>query len=383
MPNNHGRDLPVSPCSDSSGMPPIEALTACAFKMPTDFPESDGTFAWDATTLIVAEVRAGSQTGFGYTYASASAAEVIRRDLAGVVVGLDPMSIPAAARALRGALRNNGCTGIGAMAISAVDVALWDLKARLLGLPLVDLLGRVRDRVPVYGSGGFTSYTVPQLERQLRGWVESGIPRVKMKIGREPEADPERVARAWEAVSGVNAAAELMVDANGAYDEKQAMRLGHVFSGFGVTWFEEPVPSGDPRFLDALRRVRDSVPMEVAGGEYAYGPGDFTRLISSVDVLQADATRCLGLSGFLEAGRIADAAGLPLSAHCAPTLHRHLGACVENFRHLEWFHDHVRLERALFDGFVEPEAGALANDRDRPGLGIAFKHADAALFRVL
>jgi len=363
-------------------VPLIEKVDVSAYVVPTDFPESDGTFEWNSTTVVLAEVHAGSEKGIGYTYASIAAAETIRHELAPAIVGLHAMDIPAAMAAMRGALRNNGCTGVGAMALSAIDVALWDIKARLLGTPLGALLGRARERVPIYGSGGFTSYAVPQLEAQLRAWVDQGIWLVKMKIGRDPTADLTRVASVWKAISAASENAELMVDANGAYDAKQAIGLAHDFARAGVVWFEEPVPSGDSICLRDLRFVKERVPMDVAGGEYGYRIGDFQQLLPAVDVLQADATRCLGITGFLQAAHAAFGANKTISAHCAPTIHRHLGASVENFKHLEWFHDHVRIERLFFDGFVEPKGGFLVNDHERPGLGIEVKRADAEKYRA-
>src|SRR5581483_12032583 len=110
--------------------------------------------------------------------------------------------------------RNLGRDGITSMAVSAVDVALWDLKGKLLGVPVCRLLAAARERVPVYGSGGFTSYSDAQLGAQLSGWVHDGIPRVKMKVGRDPADDPRRVAVARNAIGD---ATELFVDANGAY----------------------------------------------------------------------------------------------------------------------------------------------------------------------
>ena len=360
----------------------IEKVTTAVYTVPTDSPESDGTYQWASTTMVLVELHAGRETGLGYTYADGSTATLIDSKLAKAVTGLDSMDLPAANVAMRQELRNLGCSGIAAMAISAVDVALWDLKAKLLGVSLAELLGRSRVEVPVYGSGGFTSYTIIQLEKQLAGWVEAGIPRVKMKIGREPAADPERVHRARQAISAVLERAELMVDANGAYGPKQAIELALQFEEEGVSWFEEPVPSSDPRYMANLGFVRDRVAMDVAGGEYGYLSEDFQRLLPVVDVLQADATRCHGISGFLRAANLAASADKLVSSHCAPTIHRHLGASVENFKHLEWFHDHVRIERFFFDGFAEPENGSLSNSRDLPGLGVVFKHADAEQFRA-
>ena len=274
------------------------------------------------------------------------------------------------------ALRNVGAPGVGAMALSAVDNALWDLKGRLLGLPVAHLLGGLaREAIPAYGSGGFTSDDIGQLQRQLGGWAAQGFTRVKMKVGREPGQDVARVQAAREAVGdGV----ELFVDANGAYTRKQALAMAERFAGCAVRWFEEPVPGQD---TDGMRLLRDRAPagMDITAGEYGYGLRDFRRLAEgrAVDVLQADATRCGGLTGFMRAAALAQAFELPLSSHCAPALHVHACCCAPNAVHLEWFHDHQRIERLLFDGAVQPEGGCLRPDLSRPGLGLEFREADA------
>jgi L-alanine-DL-glutamate epimerase-like enolase superfamily enzyme len=275
-------------------------------------------------------------------------------------------------------IRNLGRPGICSMAIAAIDSALWDLKARLLGLPLVTLLGQVRETVVVYGSGGFTSYTDEQLEEQFGAWAEEGIRAVKMKVGREPQLDPHRVRIARAAIGP---ATELFVDANGAYTRKQALALADVFAEERVCWFEEPVSSDD---LEGLRLIRDRAPagMDIAAGEYGYDIVYFRRMLEAgaVDVLQADATRCAGITGFLQAAALCDAWGLPLSAHTAPTLHAHPMCAVGRARNVEYFHDHVRIERMLFDGALVAHKGELRPDLLRPGLGIEFKRADARKF---
>ena len=357
---------------------PVERLAAASFTIPTETAEADGTLEWDATTLVVVEVDAGAARGLGYTYADAAAAGIVERRLSECVEGTDAMDVPAAWDAMRAAVRNIGLAGVAAAAISAVDAALWDLKARLLELPLATLLGRARESVPVYGSGGFTSYSPEQLAEQLGGWTEEGLGAVKMKVGREPEDDPARVAAARAAIGEETG---LFVDANGAYSSKQALALAAAFVEHGVSWFEEPVSSDD---LVGLRLLRDRAPagLEIAAGEYAYAAVDFRRLLDAgaVDVLQADATRCLGISGFLRAAALADAHGIDLSAHTAPSLHVHPCCALENVRHIEWFHDHVRIERMLFDGFVEPVDGELRPDLSRPGHGLHLKVADAERF---
>jgi len=359
---------------------PIERLAVTAFAVPTDAPESDGTLEWDSTTLVVVELEAGGVRGLGYTYADAAAAAIVERRLRECVVGCDAMDVPAAWQAMCAAVRNIGLAGVAAAAISAVDAAIWDLKARLLELPLVALLGGARESVPVYGSGGFTSYSREQLAEQLAGWLEEGIDAVKVKVGRRPDEDLLRVVEARQAI-GPDAA--LFVDANGAYAPKQALALAGAFAESGVSWFEEPVSSDD---LAGLRLLRERAPagMEIAAGEYGYATIDFRRLFEAgaVDVLQADATRCLGISGFLRAAMLAEAYGLDISAHTAPSLHVHACCALANVRHIEWFHDHVRIERMLFDGAPRPERGLLRPDRDRPGLGLELRRADAARYEL-
>ncbi|GHO60084.1 enolase C-terminal domain-like protein [Ktedonobacter robiniae] len=359
----------------------IEGLDVSVYTVPTDSPESDGTYRWDKTTIVIVEAHAGGKRGLGYTYADLSTARLVKTMLGEAVQGQNAMNIPACWRAMVAAIRNLGRPGIASMAISAVDAALWDLKARLLGLPLVSLLGAARASAPVYGSGGFTSYSREQLQRQLSGWVAQGIPRIKMKIGTQPGADPKRVREAREAI-GPNT--KLFVDANGAYSRKQALALAKIFAEeSGVTWFEEPVSSDD---LEGLRLIRDRAPagMEIAAGEYGYDLWYFHRMleVGAVDVLQADATRCAGITGFLRAGTLVEARSMDLSSHCGPSLHVHACCAVPNFRHMEYFHDHVRIEHLFFEGVLTPVQGALHPDLTRPGMGLEFKRADVVKYAV-
>lgn len=357
----------------------VDDVAVSTYRIPTDAPEeSDGTYTWNATTLVLVEARGGGVTGIGYTYADHSTARLIHDTLADIVRGRDAMATAEIWTALVASVRNLGRTGIASMAISAIDVALWDLRARLLDLPLVMLLGAARSEVPVYGSGGFTSYTLDELEAQLGMWVSDGISKVKMKIGRDATADVGRVAAARRAI-GDNA--ELFVDANGAYSLKQALAQAERFADSAVTWFEEPVYHRD---LSGLRFCRDHAPagMEISAGEYGYAPDTFARLIDAgaVDVLQADATRCEGITGLLIVDSICESTMTPLSTHCAPALHTHPACAAKRVRHVEYFHDHARIERMLFDGAVVPRDGMLVPDLSRPGLGLELRHADARAY---
>jgi L-alanine-DL-glutamate epimerase-like enolase superfamily enzyme len=359
---------------------PISSVTVSAYRVPTDAPEGDGTFAWDSTTMVVAEVSAGSCTGLGYTYSAAATATLIEELLAPLLPGEDAFATERLWQAMVGKVRNIGWRGVAATAISALDAALWDLKARLLDVSLVQLLGAARSAVAVYGSGGFTTYTDERLRDQLGGWVhEEGCRFVKMKIGARPARDLARMRVAREAIGE----AALMIDANGAFAPKPALRVAEQAAEFGVIWFEEPVSSDD---LEGLRLLRERAPagMEIAAGEYAYEPFYFKRMLDAgaVDAVQADATRCCGYTGFLRAAALADAAGVPLSAHTAPALHLPVCCAVPRLSHLEWFHDHVRIEQMLFDGAPVVEQGALRPDLSRPGHGLALKRQDAVHYAL-
>jgi L-alanine-DL-glutamate epimerase-like enolase superfamily enzyme len=356
----------------------VEGVEAAAFTVPTERPEADGTLSWDATTMVVAEAFAGPTRGVGYTYGPAATAKLVDELLADAVRGRDAMDVPAAWDAMVAAVRNAGRPGIASMAIAAVDVALWDLKARLIGLALVELLGARRESIPVYGSGGFTSYDPGTLRDQLTGWVAGGIPRVKMKVGSRPDEDPARVMAARAAIGPE---AGLMVDANGAHDRTGALAAAEAFEDADVSWFEEPVSSDD---LEGLRMIRDRGPggMEVAAGEYGYDLPYFRRMLEAgaVDVLQADATRCAGFTELLRVDALCRDRSVPLSAHTAPTLHGHIGCVATGMRDAEYFHDHARVEGMLLDGALAAEDGELRPDRSRPGLGIELKRPDAERF---
>ena len=265
---------------------------------------------------MLVEARAAGHTGIGYSYAAGAAAALVSELLAGAVVGGDALSPPAAWARMRRAVRNIGYPGVASSAISAVDVALWDLKARLLGIALSTLLGRVRERVPVYGSGGFTSYSDEQMRASARRLGRAGHRRVKMKVGSEPEPDPQRVRlRSRRDRDGRRTVRGRQRRLHAA---SRPSRWRRAFVGeAGVSWFEEPVSSDD---LEGLRLLRDRAPagMDIAAGEYGYDLFYFRRMLDAgaVDVLQADVTRCGGITQLLQVGALCAARGhTALGAH--------------------------------------------------------------------
>ncbi len=358
----------------------ITGTRVAVFTVPTDAPEADGTCAWDSTTMVLVSLEAGGKSGLGYTYADEATAKLVQTLLQKVVAGRDVFAHGAILQDIYRRVRNLGETGITRMAAAAIDNALWDLKARLLDAPLVNLLGRVRDSIPLYGSGGFTTYSDDHLQRQLGGWSQQGFSMVKMKVGTNPEDDPRRVAVARSAIGDT---CELFVDANGAYTVTQALRLAHEFAKQRVRWLEEPVSSDN---LAGLSRVRSHAPIgiDIAAGEYGYTAWYFRRMIDAgaVTILQADATRCGGISGFLDVAALCWAANIPLSSHCGPSMHLHVCCAVPRAIHMEFFHDHARIERMFFDGFCEPQHGIMKPDLSRPGNGLELKEKDAAVYRL-
>jgi L-alanine-DL-glutamate epimerase-like enolase superfamily enzyme len=202
-----------------------------------------------------------------------------------------------------------------------------------------------------------------------------------MKVGRDPDRDRQRLKVARKAIGDD---VELFVDANGAYSRKQALQWAGIFAERDVRWLEEPVSSDD---LEGLRLLRDQGPggLDITAGEYGYHLPYFHTMLDAgaVDCLQADVTRALGISGVLRVAALCDARSIDLSLHCAPQVSAHVGTAIWHLRHLEYFHDHIRIEGMAFDGVLSPEPdGVLRPDRSRAGLGLDVKHADLEGYRV-
>jgi L-alanine-DL-glutamate epimerase-like enolase superfamily enzyme len=357
----------------------IDEIKVQAYTIPTELPESDGTIEWNSTTLVLVRIFAGGKTGIGYTYSNPAAAVVIH-SFSKILKGKNCLHISEITESLIRFIRNDGQCGIAMTAVSAVDIALWDLKAKILEIPLCVLLGQNQSSMLIYGSGGFTSYSTTQTSRQFLKWAEYGISHFKMKVGRDEARDPERVRSARKTI-GSNAG--LFVDANGAYTARKAIEMAGYFNEEAVIWFEEPVIASD---FGGMLFVKMHVPVKcrIASGEYGYELSYFKKMIGmgSVDVVQADATRCGGISNFLKAGFISEAYNLPFSSHCAPSVHLHAALHLPAFEIAEYFHDHARIENMLFDGVIHPVDGFLKPDLSRSGLGIEFRFSDATRYKI-
>ena len=345
-------------------------LTASVYVFPTPYPEADGTFEWEKTTAVVVEATDGGETGLGWTYSTPAAAQLITGPLAQAIADRSADDVPACYEAMRRACRNFGTRGLAMQAISAVDIALWDLKGRQRGVSLSQLWGRQRDGVPVYGSGGFTTMTDEQLHEQVDGWAAAGCRSMKIKIGESWGGNPGRdLARVRLLREYAGDGVDLMVDANGGYSVGQARRVGAALDDLGVVWFEEPVSSDD---LAGLANLRRTLRCDVAAGEYASDLFEARGLCGVVDCLQLDATRCGGYTGFLQGAAVAASHNLQVSGHCGPSLHAPVCAAIPNLRHVEWFADHARLEPLLAENVPAVTGGQLRPNTE-PGHGMVLR----------
>ena len=359
----------------------IDNVEVSAYQIPTATEhESDGTLVWDSTSVVVVQLSCGRHTGLGYTYCHPAAGQVIESKLIGVLEEADPLMPQQAWAEMQVQVRQMGHAGIAAMAISAVDVALWDLKAKLLGVSLADALPRYRAGMPIYASGGFCNYSDDQLRQQAGEWCETGFRSMKIKVGRDKLRDPARLDIMRD-VAGPDV--ELMVDGNGAYTVEDALLWAARFRERGVTYFEEPVSSQD---LEGLAEVREHAPpgLAIAAGEYGWNLPYFERMLDAraVRILQADVTRCGGITNLLRVDGLCKARNLSFSAHCAPAISAHACCAMETAVHIEYFFDHYRIESMLFDGTLSPDGGLLRPDRSRPGLGLELKRAEARRWEV-
>lgn len=339
---------------------------------PTPHPEADGTLEWEATTAVTVLAESGSHTGTGWTYSDPAAAAVVDGVLKSALAGADPHDPPLCWQRMVRACRNIGATGLVMQAISAVDIALWDLHARSVGVDLPRLWGAMRPSVRIYGSGGFVNEDESVLVDDIAEWTRMGATAMKIKIGQDRGGAVDRdLHRVRTLVDTAPAGTECMVDANGAYTPGQALRVGRQLDDLGVVWFEEPVTSDDPHTLGELA---DALDCDVTAGEYAWTVTDAQRLVPQVDCLQLDVTRCGGYTGWFSAAAVAAGSHREVSAHCAPALHTPVAAATANLRHLEYFIDHARLEPQLADGVPTPSGGVLTPS-SAPGHGLTLRDA--------
>ena len=312
--------------------PEVTALDTAVYTIPTDAPEADGTLAWDKTTMVLVTARAGGEQGLGWSYTSRAAAAVVGELLAGTVTGRDAFDVAGAAEAMARQVRNVGRPGIAAMAISAVDIALWDLKARRAKLPLWRLLGGFDPRVPCYAGGIDLDLSVEALLRQTDDNLSRGFRAIKMKVGRpDLAADVARV-KAMRAHLGEGF--PLMADANMKWTVEEAIRAARALQPYDLTWLEEPIIPDD---VAGHARILAAGGVPIAAGENLRSLWEFKNYIvaGAVSYPEPDATNCGGVTSFMKIARLAEAFNLPVTSHGAHDITVHLLAACPNRSYLE------------------------------------------------
>jgi L-alanine-DL-glutamate epimerase-like enolase superfamily enzyme len=267
-------------------------------------------------------------------------------------------------------VRGYGRKGVAFCALSAVDIGLWDLKAKALGLPLYRLLGPYTDAVPIYGSGGWTNYTEDELVAEMTGYVEQGIKRVKMKVGkdfgRSEREDIQRLAAVRKAVGDDVA---IYIDANNGYYPKQAIYMAKEFEQFQVGWFEEPVLADD---IPGLAEIRRATTIPVATGEHEYTKYGFRALIAGggVDIVQPDVGRVGGVTEWMKVAHLAHSFNLPVAPHAVQLVHLHLTCATPNLKVVEYLGNSHEGDKIWYTEFPEHKDGMWSPYPDRPGLGL-------------
>ena len=308
--------------------------------------------------------------GLGVGQAAPGARQVVEATLRRILIGQDPFNIEKLWNDMFWHIRGFGRKGVAFCALSAVDTGLWDLKAKALGLPLYRLLGPYTDTVPVYGSGGWTNMSEDELVAEMVGYVEQGIARVKMKVGkdfgRSEREDLQRLAAVRKAVGDDVA---IYVDANNGYYAKQAIYMAKEFEQFQVGWFEEPVLADD---IQGLAEIRQAINIPVATGEHEYTKYGFKDLIArgGADIVQPDVGRVGGVTEWMKVAHVAHAFNLPVAPHAVQLVHLHLGCATPNLKVVEHLGTALEGDAIWYTEIPEPKDGMWAPFPDRPGLGL-------------
>jgi len=344
-----------------------------AFQDATMLPPPTG--ARGRRVLFVEVHSDAGPVGLGWTAGLRATRAVVMDTLRETLIGKDPFDTEGLWNEMFWRVRGFGRKGVAFQAISAVDIALWDLKAKALGLPLYKLLGACHDSVPVYGSGGWTNYTEAELVREQMSYVEQGYPAIKMKIGKEfGQREREDLARLAAVRRAAGDEITLYVDANNGYTAKQAIRVARGLEEREVAWFEEPVLADD---VDGLAQVARATSIPVATGEHEYTKFGFKDLLArgGADIAQPDVGRVGGVTEWLKVAHLAHAFNLPVASHAFAPIHLHLAMATPNILVVEMLGTETASNRVFFTELPQPKNGRWAPFPDRPGLGVELRPA--------
>ncbi|WP_424464947.1 L-talarate/galactarate dehydratase [Pseudoclavibacter helvolus] len=353
----------------------IRSIELSTLRLPLATPISDAKVftgrqkPMTEVVFLIAEIQTeqgSSGHGFSYSKRAGGPAQYAHaREVAEAALGEDPNDIQKLYSKLLWAGASVGRSGVATQALAALDIALYDLKAKRAGLPLSKLLGSYRDSVQTYNtSGGFLNASLDEVRQRATQSIEEGIGGIKIKVGLPDTAEDLRRVRAVR--EHIGDSVPLMVDANQQWDRATALRMGRRFEEFDLTWIEEPLDAYDAEGHADLARALDT---PIATGEMLASVAEHRQLINarSCDIIQPDAPRIGGITNFLRLMTLADEAGLDLAPHFAMEIHLHLAACYPRepwVEHFDWLDP-------LFEERLETRDGRMLVP-DRPGLGFTF-----------
>ena len=291
------------------------------------------TLSRGGMTLVKIITDAGV-TGIGNGYAKPvirTAIEQFRQ----LLIGEDPLNVERIWQKMYSP-KAVGRRGLTTQAISAIDIGLWDLRAKVAGMPAYKLLGGFRDRVPVYIAGGYyaAGKGVRELQTEMESYVARGARAIKIKVAGLPIA--EDVARVRAAREAIGADVKLMVDANCGYRAFEAIQFARQVEQYDIYWFEEPVGADD---YEGMRRVAEMTPIPIAAGENEYTKYGFRDLIAckGASIITPDAKICGGITEFMKIAALTQAHDLAVSPHGSQEVHTHLAAAIPNAILIEYF----------------------------------------------
>jgi L-alanine-DL-glutamate epimerase-like enolase superfamily enzyme len=347
-------------------------------RVPIVPPIADATHILRFIDIIVVEVRAGDHLGYSYMlsfdYASSLLKGLIDYELKRHVVGQSSDDIRAIYQQNLRDTEYVGAEGLAMWGTSAIDVALWDLLGRRLAVPAAVLFGRHHRAVPVYGSGGWISYSDEELAAEVKQYVAREFAGVKIKIGSSHlERDVERI-REVRCLIGPDR--KLMVDANQGLTLERALRLVRRVEEFHLDWLEEPFPRND---LESYARLAAATDIPLAAGEREFGVDPFCRMAKTrtVSIMQPDLMRAGGVTGWRLVAAVADSNQLRIAPHFYREYDVHLAAAQSNLVAIESFD---WLAEMLDDPFEVRDGMAVVPER--PGFGVTFRPEAISEFRV-
>jgi L-alanine-DL-glutamate epimerase-like enolase superfamily enzyme len=354
----------------------ITKIQARVVRLPADEPLADGPATPGATRDIVT-LRVGTDAGvegIGYTFFGAALTGTLKHaveTLGELAIGEDPLRTEAVAAKLRAAAAGSGPGGILTLALSAIDIALWDIRGKALDLPLWRMIGGSRERVPTYASGALMrTFPLEHLVKAAPRLVEKGFRQMKTQLALPGDTSPGReVDRIRRVRESIGPSIDLMCDINQRWRVEQAIDIGRRIEDVHLFWLEDVTAHDD---YPGLARVSDALATPVAGGEYLYGPVPFRHMMEarSVDIVMIDLMRAGGITQWLKIAGMAEAHNLPVVSHLVPEIHVHLIAAIPNGLTVEYMPWTAR----LFEEVPLPENGELAVPR-KPGLGLKFDEA--------